>query len=154
MGGMVRRVVGVAIGLVVIGALGLALGDRDETVASFPSTQALARDISAHGNGCLRLYSAYQAGGPRVGVDAATCLVGSAPITLYVYQDVSLRGQLVGEPTARSWVVGPNWWVVTTSRRAAIAVASATGGDLIPSWLSGAPLPRRLTTGRMYVPEK
>jgi hypothetical protein len=27
------------------------------------------------------------------------------------------------------------------------------GGDLIPSWLPGAPLPRRLTTGRMYVLE-
>lgn len=131
--GMIRRAVGVAIGLVVIGGLGLVLGDRDEMISSYSSVQALGRDINAHGNGCLRLYSAYQAGGPRVGVDAATCLVGSAPITLYVYQDVSLRGQLVGEPTARSWVVGPNWWVVTTSRPAAIAVASATGGDLVPS---------------------
>lgn len=133
MGGMVRRIVGVAVGLVVVGALGLALGDRDEMISSYSSVQALGRDIYAHGIGCPRLYSAYQAGGPRVGVDAATCLVGSAPITLYVYEDVSLRGQLVGEPTARSWVVGPNWWVVTTSRLAAVQVAMVIGGDLIPS---------------------
>lgn len=131
---MKRRALGVALGLVVVGALGLALAYRDvvSSVPSYASVEALGRDINGHGIGCLRLYSAYQAGGPRVGVDAATCLVGSAPSTLYVYEDVSLRGQLVGEPTARSWVVGPNWWVVTTSRPAAIAVAWATGGDLVP----------------------
>lgn len=56
MGGMVRRVVGVAVGLVVIVALGLAPGDRDETAPSYSSTQALAGDIYAHGIGCSRVY--------------------------------------------------------------------------------------------------
>jgi hypothetical protein len=42
-------------------------------------------------------------------------------------------------------VVGPNWLVATTNRLAAIQVAMVIGGDLIPSWLPGAPLPRRLT---------
>lgn len=130
---MKRRTLGVALGLVVVGALGLALAYRDvvPSVPAYSSVEALGRDINGHGIECLRLYSAYQAGGPRVGVDAATCLVGSATITLYVYEDVSLRGQL-GEPTYRSYVVGPNWWVVTTSRPTAIAVASAIGGDLVP----------------------
>lgn len=56
LGGMVRRVVGVAVGLVVIVALGLAPGDRDETAPSYSSTQALAGDIDAHGIGCSRVY--------------------------------------------------------------------------------------------------
>jgi hypothetical protein len=133
--GMIRRVVGVAVALLVVGGLGLALSSGSGR-PSYSSVEALGHDISAHSIGCLRLYSAYQAGGRRAGVDAATCLVGSASITLYIYEDVSLRvslrGQLVGEPTARSWVVGPNWWVWTTSRPAATAVAWATGGDLIP----------------------
>jgi hypothetical protein len=47
-GGMVRRVVGVGVGLVVIGAVGIALGDGDETIHSYSSTQALGRDIDAY----------------------------------------------------------------------------------------------------------
>jgi hypothetical protein len=98
---------------------------------SYSSVEALGHDIHAHGIGCPRLYSAYQAGGPRVGVDAATCLVGSATITLYVYEDVPVL-ERHAEPTYRSYVVGPNWAVVTRSRPAALQVTLAIGGDLIP----------------------
>lgn len=128
--GMSRRAIGVAIGLVIVGALGLLLGDRSET-QSYSSVEALGGDIHAHGIGCPRLHSAYQAGGPRVGVDAATCLVGSATITLYVYEDVSVLERL-GEPTYRSYVVGPNWKVMTVSRPVGLQVALVIGGDLIP----------------------
>jgi hypothetical protein len=136
-GGMVRRVVGVAVALVVVGGLGLALASGRRP--SYSSVEALGHDIHAHGIGCPRLYSAYQAGGPRVGVDAATCLVGSATVTLYVYKDVALYVykdvavlERRGEPTYRSYVVGPNWMVVTRSRPAALQVTLAIGGDLIP----------------------
>ena len=145
---MVRRVVGVTVGLVVIGALGLALGDRDETVASYPSTQALARDISAHGIGCARVYPIRTLF--LADHDTATCEVGSATVTLNVW-GVSPPPIDLGEASRHApWVVGPNWLVATTNRLAAIQVAMVIGGDLIPSWLPGAPLPRRLTTGRMY----
>jgi hypothetical protein len=80
---MVRRVVGVAVGLVVIGALGLALGDRDETIPSYSSTRALGRDISAHGIGCARVYPIR---GPLFADhDAVNCDVGSATVTLHVF---------------------------------------------------------------------
>ena len=127
---MIRRVVGVAFALMVVGALGLALANGSGG-PSYSSVEALGHDIYAHGIGCPRLYSAYQAGGPRVGVDAATCLVGSATITLYAYEDVSVLERL-GEPSARSLVVGRNWLVVTMSRPVALRVALAIGGDLIP----------------------
>jgi hypothetical protein len=78
---MVRRVVGVAVGLVVIGALVLALGDRDETIPPHPSTQALGRDIDAHGIGCSRIYPARFRFWPDD--DAANCEVGSAAVTLH-----------------------------------------------------------------------
>jgi len=127
---MIRRVVGVAFALMVVGALGLALANGSGR-PSYSSVEALGHDIYARGIGCPRLYSAYQAGGPRVGVDAATCLVGSATITLYAYEDVSVLERL-GEPSARSLVVGRNWLVVTMSRPVAMQVALAIGGDLIP----------------------
>jgi hypothetical protein len=130
---MVRRVVGLAVGLVVIGALGLAIGDRDETVPSYSSTQALGRDINAHGLGCIRLRPAPFLG--PVGHEAATCQVGSATITLHTFGDVPPLEEW-GEPTSRtgvSWVVGPNWLVATMDRPAATQVASVIGGDLIPS---------------------
>jgi hypothetical protein len=128
--GMSRRVVAVAVALVVVGGLGLALAGGSGR-PSYLSVEALGDDIHAHGIGCPRLYSAYQAGGPRVGVDAATCLVGSATITLYVYEDVPVL-ERHAEPTYRSYVVGPNWAVVTRSRPAALQVTLAIGGDLIP----------------------
>jgi hypothetical protein len=150
LGGMVRRVVGVAAGLVVIGALGLALGDRDEKVPSYPSTEALGGDISAHGIGCARVYPIR---GPLFADhDAVNCEVGSAMVTLHVW-GVSPPPIDLGEASRHTpWVVGPNWLVATTNRLAAIQVAMVIGGDLIPSWLPDAPLPRRLTTGWMYVP--
>jgi hypothetical protein len=64
---MVRRIVGVAVGLGVIGALGFALGDRDEKVPPYPSTQALGREINAHGirvRSCLP-HPYVVLGGPR-----------------------------------------------------------------------------------------
>ena len=127
---MVRRVVGVAVGLVVIGALGLALGDGDETVASYPSTQALARDINAHGIGCSRVYPS------RLPIwadhDAAACQVGSATVTLHVWKGVSPPIDLGEASRHTPWVVGPNWLVATTNRVAAVQVAMVTGGDLMP----------------------
>jgi hypothetical protein len=127
---MVRRVIGLAVGLVVIGALGLALGDRDETIPSYSSTQALGRDIDAHGIGCSRIYPS------RLGTwadhDAAGCQVGSASLTLHVWKGVSPPINL-GEPSRHvSWVVGPNWLVASTNRFAAVQVAMVIGGDLIP----------------------
>ena len=130
LGGMIRRVVGMAVALVVVGGLGLALSSGSGR-PSYSSVEALGHDIHAHGIGCPRLYSAYQAGGPRVGVDAATCLVGSATVTLYVYEAPAVL-ERPGEPTYRSYVVGPNWKVVTRSRPAALQVTLAIGGDLIP----------------------
>ena len=127
---MIRRVVGVAVALVVVGGLGLALSSGSGR-PSYSSVEALGHDIHAHGIGCPRLYSAYQAGGPRVGVDAATCLVGSAPVTLYVYEAPAVL-ERPDESTYRSYVVGPNWKVVTTSRPAALQVTLAIGGVLIP----------------------
>jgi hypothetical protein len=150
LGGMVRRIVGVAVGLGVIGALGFGLGDRGEKVPSYPSTQALGRDISAHGIGCARVYPIRTLF--LADHDAANCEVGSATVTLNVW-GVSPPPIDLGEASRHApWVVGPNWLVATTNRLAAIRVAMVIGGDLIPSWLPGAPLPRRLTTGRMYVP--
>ena len=71
---MVRRVVGVTVGLALIGALGFALGDRAERVPSYPSTQAMGRDINAHGIGCSRLFPIR---GPLFADhDAVTCEVG------------------------------------------------------------------------------
>jgi hypothetical protein len=128
--GMIRRVVGVAVALLVVGGLGLALSSGSGS-PSYSSVEALGHDIHAHGIGCPRLFSAYQAGGPRVGVDAATCLVGSATVTLYVYQAPAVLAR-PREPTYRSYVVGPNWEVVTISRPAALQVTLAIGGDLIP----------------------
>ena len=141
---MVRRVVGVAVGLVVIGALGLALGDGNETVASYPSTQALAQDIHAHGIGCSRLYPIRAPGwaGPvpswadRVpgwaNHNAVNCEVGSAAVTLHTWKGVSSPTYL-GEPSRHfPWVVGPNWLVATTNRLTAVQVAKAIGGNLIP----------------------
>lgn len=151
MGGMVRRIVGVAVGLVVIGTLGLAFGDQDETSHSYSSTQALAHDIDAHGIGCSRIYPSDLL--IWADHDAAGCLVGSASLTLHVWKGVG-RPTDLGEASRHvPWVVGPNWLVATTNRLAAIQVAMVIGGDLIPSWLAGAPLPRRLTTDRMYVLE-
>jgi hypothetical protein len=133
LGGMVRRVVGVGVGLVVIGAIGLALGDGDETIPSYSSTQALGRDIDAHGIGCSRIYPS------RLGTwadhDAAGCQVGSASLTLHVWTGVSqLIGLGVAGEASRhiSWVRGPNWLVATTNRLAAVQVAMVIGGDLIP----------------------
>jgi hypothetical protein len=130
---MVRRVVGVAVGLVVIGALGLTSGDRGAVVSSYSSVQALGRDINAHGIGCPRVRPARFFG--PVGHEAATCQVGSATITLHTFAGVPPVEEW-GEPTPRtgvSWVVGPNWLVATMDRPAAIQVASVIGGDVIPS---------------------
>jgi len=81
------------------------------------------------------------------------CEVGSAAVTLHTWKGVSPPTYL-GEPSRHfPWVVGPNWLVATTNRLAAIQVAMVIGGDLIPSWLPGAPLPRRLTMGRMCAAE-
>jgi hypothetical protein len=128
---MVRRVVGVAVGLVVVGGLGLALGDMDETVPSYSSTQALGRDINAHGIGCSRIYPS------RLGTwadhDAAGCQVGSASLTLHVWKGVSAMTGLGKASRHVSWVVGPNWLVATTNRLAAVQVAIVIGGDLNPS---------------------
>jgi hypothetical protein len=133
LGGMVRRFVGVTVGLVVIGALSLAPGDREGVISSYSSVQALGRDINAHGIGCPRLRPARFLG--PVGHEAATCQVGSATITLHTFADVPPLEEW-GEPTPRtgvSWVVGPNWLVATMDRPAATQVASVIGGDLIPS---------------------
>jgi hypothetical protein len=128
---MVRRVVGVGVGLVVIGAIGLALGDGHETIPSSSSTQALGRDIDAHGIGCSRIYPS------RLGTwadhDAAGCQVGSASLTLHVWKGVSPPANLGEACRHVSWVVGSNWLVATTNRLAAIRVAMVIGGDLIPS---------------------
>jgi hypothetical protein len=127
---MVRRVVGVAVGLVVIGALGLALGDRDETISSYSSVQALGRDINAHGIGCSRVYpSRLQIWADH---DAAGYQVGSATVTLHVWKGVSPPIDLGEASRHTPWVVGPNWLVATTNRVAAVQVAMVTGGDLIP----------------------
>ena len=133
LGGMVTRVVGIGVGLVVIGAIGLALGDGNETIPSYSSTQALGRDIDAHGIGCSRIYPS------RLGTwadhDAAGCQVGSASLTLHVWTGVSqpIGLGVAGEASRHiSWVRGPNWLVATTNRFAAIQVAMVIGGDLIP----------------------
>ena len=128
---MVRRVVGVAVGLLVIGALGLALGDRDETIPSYSSVQALGRDINARGIGCSRVYPVRGPG--WADHDAANCEVGSAAVTLRAWKDVSPPPMDLGEPSRHeSWVIGPNWLVAATNRLAAIQVAMVIGGDLIP----------------------
>jgi hypothetical protein len=133
LGGMVRRVVGIGVGLVVIGAIGLALGDGNETIPSYSSTQALGRDIDAHGIGCSRIYPS------RLGTwadhDAAGCQVGSASLTLHVWTGVSqpIGLGVAGEASRHiSWVRGPNRLVATTNRFAANQVAMVIGGDLIP----------------------
>jgi hypothetical protein len=127
---MGRRVVAVAIALVVIGALGLALGEQDEMISSYSSVQALGRDINAHGIGCSRLYpSRLQIWADH---DAAGCEVGSATVTLHVWTGVSAMTGLGEASRHTPWVVGPNWLVATTNRVAAVQVAMVTGGDLIP----------------------
>ena len=128
---MGRRVVAVAIGLGLMGVLGLALGDRDEPISSYSSTQALGRDIDAHGIGCSRIYPS------RLGTwadhDAAGCQVGSATVTLHVWSGVSPPFWGLGEASRHvSWVVGPNWLVATTNRFTAVQVAMVIGGHLIP----------------------
>lgn len=131
LGGMVRRVVGVAVGLVVIVALGLAPGDRDETAPSYSSTQALAGDIYAHGIGCSRVYPIdLQISADH---DAALCEVGSATVTLHVWKGVARPTNLGRRRvTPRRWLVPTGWW-----RRRINSpqpqVAAVIGGDLIPS---------------------
>jgi len=129
---MTRRVVGVAILLVVIGVLGLVLGNRDEVISSYSSVQALGRDINAHGIGCSRLYPIR---GPLFSDhDAANCEVGSAAVTLHAWKDVSPPPIDLGERSRHgSWVVGPNWLVAATNLFAAVQVAMVIGGDLIQS---------------------
>jgi hypothetical protein len=104
----------VAVSLGVIGALGFALGDRDEKVPSYPSTQALGRDINAHGIGCARVYPIRTL--ILADHDAANCEVGSATVTLNVWgvspPPIDLREASRHAP----WVVGPNWLVATTNR--------------------------------------
>lgn len=122
---MGRRVVGVAIALVVVGALGLAIGDRHETISSYSSVRALGRDINAHGIGCSRVYPS------RLSIwadhDAASCQVGSASVTLHVWKGVA-RPTDLGEASRHGpWVVGPNWLVATTNRQAAVQVAMVIG---------------------------
>jgi hypothetical protein len=135
LGGMVRRVVGVAVGLVVVGALGLALDeqDRDQTeTQSYSSVETLAGAIKARGIGCARL--SWPRGFHVPGEETALCEIGSASITLHAYEDPAMLHRL-GRPSVRSgvsWVVGPNWLVATMSRPAALQVSLAIGGDLIP----------------------
>lgn len=128
---MSRRAIGIAIGLVVVGALGLALADRNGS-RSYSSVEALGHDINAHGIGCSRIYETRA--GERAGEDLAVCVVGSVTVTLHTYRDLSLL-QRFDEPSPGSgvtWVVGPNWLVATVSRPAALQVSSAIGGDLVP----------------------
>jgi hypothetical protein len=99
LGGMVRRVVGVAVSLGVIGALGFALGDRDEKVPSYPSTQALGRDISAHGIGCARVYPIRTL--ILADHDAANCEVGTAPPRRETWE----RRRVM----PRGWLVPTGW---------------------------------------------
>jgi hypothetical protein len=112
-GEMVRRVVGVAVGLVVVFALGLAFDDQDQTTST-PRPRALGRDIDAHGIGCSRIYPS------RLRLwadhDAAGCQVGSASLTLHVWKGVSPPMGLGEASRHVSWVVGPNWLVATTNR--------------------------------------
>jgi hypothetical protein len=128
---MGRRVVGVTILLVVIGMLGIALGGRDETISSYSSVRALGRDIDAHGIGCSRVYPVCVPG--WADHDAANCEIGSAAVTLHVWEKVSPPPIILGEASRHvSWVVGPNWLVATTNRLAAVQVAMVIGGNLIP----------------------
>jgi hypothetical protein len=128
---MVRRVVGLAVGLAFIGALGLALNGWNEAIPPYSSTRALGRDIDAHGIGCSRIYPS------RLWMwrdhDAAGCQVGSASLTLHVWKGARPAGSLGEASRHVSWVVGPNWLAATTNRLTAIKVAIVTGGDLIPS---------------------
>ena len=68
----------------------------------------------------------------------AVCEVGSSNVTLHSFEDpaqLDLDLDRLGRPSRRwgvSWVVGPNWFVATMSRRAALQVSLAIGGDLIP----------------------
>ena len=130
LGWMGRRVVGVAIALVVVGALGLALSDQDQSLTSYSSVRALGRDINAHGIGCSRVYPVRTLG--WADHDAGTCQVGPVSVTLHTWNSVSPLKRL-GEPSRHvSWVVGPNWLVATTNRQAAVQVAMVIGGDLSP----------------------
>lgn len=129
--GMGRRVIVVAIALLIVGALGPATdGGGHETTSSYTSAQALGRAINAHGIGCSRVYPS------RLSIwadhDAASCQVGAASVTLHVWKGVA-RPTDLGEASRHvPWVVGPNWLVATTNRRAAEQVVWAIGGDLIP----------------------
>ena len=128
---MTRRVIGAAIGLAVVAALGLALDDPNKT-QSYASVESLGGAIKAHGIGCSRLYPTRSV--TRPGEDRAVCEIGPATITLHTYQDVSLLRRF-DHPSLRSgvsWVVGPNWLVATMNRPAALQVALAIGGELIP----------------------
>jgi hypothetical protein len=124
---MRRRTLGLAGSLVALIGLAVLLGEPEEAYA-YPSTQAIARDISELG--CRRLYPA------RLPIDtyeAGTCSIGSAEITIIVTRDPSLMERLE-EPTSRSgvsWVRGPNWIVATMDRTAAGLVALALSGDLL-----------------------
>lgn len=129
---MNRAALGAVIGLMAVGALVLAIADRNQTASAYPSVEALGRDINLRGVGCDRLYPTRSV--TRVGEEMVTCLVGSDVVTLHTFNDVSLPQEL-DEPSPRSgvaWVVGPNWLVATMSRPAAVRVASAIGGDVIP----------------------
>jgi hypothetical protein len=101
---MVRRVVGAAVGLLVVFALGLAFDDQDETTPSYSSTQALGRDIDAHGIGCSRIYPSRLR--HWADHDAAGCQVGSASLTLHVWKGVSPPMGLGEASRHVSWVVG------------------------------------------------
>jgi hypothetical protein len=131
---MVRRVVGVAVGLVVIGALGLALADRYETIPPYPDPGS--------GTGYRRTRHRVLSHLPPpvfgLGRTATLRTVRSgllrhAPHVEGRLSAADIPTTYLGEPSRRvSWVVGPNWLVVATNRLAAIRVAMVIGGDLIP----------------------
>lgn len=127
---MIRRVIGAAIGLAIVAALGLVPDDQNKT-QPYASVGSLGGAIKAHGIGCSRIYPARFQFWPDD--DAATCEVGSAAVTLHTWKNASSPPTYLGEPSRHvSWVVGPNWLVAATNRFAAVQVAMVIGGDLIP----------------------